>query len=145
MPADSWWWLKKNCVWNRRSKIVKKSTSGKPFIGSSQTLVVVNLVVCNFYACVLFCALLRPFALFADLRLCSFADICALLRSFACFCERLRLERPRFGTPDSRPLNKAYFGDVSSRAHKPWSAHCELKHWNFRGWKCLIHGLHFMV
>ena len=32
-----------------------------------------------------------------------------------------------------------------SRARKPWSANCELKHWNFRGWKCLIHGLHFTV
>ena len=26
-----------------------------------------------------------------------------------------------------------------------WSANCELKHWNFRGWKCLIRGLHFTV
>ena len=32
-----------------------------------------------------------------------------------------------------------------SRARKPWSANCELKHWNFWGWKCLIHGLHFTV
>ena len=32
-----------------------------------------------------------------------------------------------------------------SRARKPWSANCELKHWNFRGRKCLIHGLHFTV
>ena len=38
-----------------------------------------------------------------------------------------------------------YFRPERSRAHKPWSAHCELKHWNFRGWKCLIHGLHFTV
>ena len=30
-----------------------------------------------------------------------------------------------------------------SRARKPWSAHCELKHWNLGGGKCLIHGLHF--
>ena len=46
--------------------------------------VVSNLVVCNFYAEALFCALLRPFALFcalfADLRLLSFALICAHLR-----------------------------------------------------------------
>ena len=60
-------------------------------------LVVSNLVVCNFYAEALFCALLRSFA---DLRLRSFALICALLRTFACFCERLRLERPRLGTPE---------------------------------------------
>ena len=33
----------------------------------------------------------------------------------------------------------------SSRARKPWSANCELKHWNFRGWTCLIQGLHFTV
>ena len=26
------------------------------------------------------------------------------------------------------------------RARKPWSANCELKQCNFRGWKCLIHG-----
>ena len=32
-----------------------------------------------------------------------------------------------------------------SRARKPWSANCELKHWIFRGWKCLIHGLRFTV
>ena len=32
-----------------------------------------------------------------------------------------------------------------SRARKPWSANCELRHWNFRGEKCLIHGLHFTV
>ena len=32
-----------------------------------------------------------------------------------------------------------------SRGRKPSSAHCELKHWNFGGWKCLIHGLHFTV
>ena len=34
---------------------------------------------------------------------------------------------------------------IFSRARKPWSAHFELKHWNFQGWKCLIHGLHFTV
>ena len=32
-----------------------------------------------------------------------------------------------------------------SRTRKPWSAHCELQHWNFRGRKCQIHGLHFTV
>ena len=34
---------------------------------------------------------------------------------------------------------------LKSRARKPWSANCELKHWSFRGWKCLIYGLHFTV
>ena len=29
----------------------------------------------------------------------------------------------------------------NSRARKPWSAHCELKNWNFGGSKCLIHSL----
>ena len=33
----------------------------------------------------------------------------------------------------------------TSRARKPWSANCELKHWNFGGEKSLIHGLHFTV
>ena len=47
------------------------------------SLVVSNLVVCNFYVEALFCALLRPFALFKFL---PFADLlCALLRGFACF------------------------------------------------------------
>ena len=45
----------------------------------------------------LFCAFLRSFALFCGL---SFALICVLLRATACFCERLRLERPRLGTPE---------------------------------------------
>ena len=31
------------------------------------------------------------------------------------------------------------------RVCRPWSARCELKHWNFGGEKCLIHGLHFTV
>ena len=43
-------------------------------------LVASNLVVCNCYVEALFCALLHPFALFADLRLLSFALICAHLR-----------------------------------------------------------------
>ena len=34
---------------------------------------------------------------------------------------------------------------LKSRAHKPWSASCELRRWNFRGWKCPIHCLHFTV
>ena len=62
-------------------------------------LVVLNLVVCNFYAEALFCAHLHPFA---DLRLSSFADICALLRTSACFCIRPRLERPRLGTAEQK-------------------------------------------
>ena len=37
------------------------------------------------------------------------------------------------------------FGNHFSRARKPWSANCELKHWNSQGWKCLIHSLHFTV
>ena len=57
-------------------------------------MVVLNLVVGNFYAEALFCALLRPFAL---LRLRSFA---LFLRAFACFCKRPRLQRPRLGTAD---------------------------------------------
>ena len=52
-------------------------------------LVVFNLVVCNFYAEALFCALSRSFALF-----------CEHLRSFACFCERPRSERLRLRTAD---------------------------------------------
>ena len=32
-----------------------------------------------------------------------------------------------------------------SRARKPWSANCELKHWNFGAGNCLIHGLHSTV
>ena len=49
--------------------------------------VVLNLVVCNFYAEALFCALLRPFAPFcALLRTC----VCAHLRSFARICVFLR-------------------------------------------------------
>ena len=63
-------------------------------------LVVSDLVVCNFYAEALFCALLHSFALFfcvccALLQTC----VCALLCSFelpcvhfACFCVRPRLE-----------------------------------------------------
>ena len=59
----------------------------------------------------LFCALLRPFALFCGhLRLRSFADICTLLRSFACFCERPRLERPRLGTPEKH--DTGLFGNL---------------------------------
>ena len=53
-----------------------------------------NLVASNLVVCI-FCALLRPFALFC---LRSFVLICALLRAFACFCVRPRLERPRLGT-----------------------------------------------
>ena len=50
-------------------------------------LLVLNLVVCNFYTNVLFGALMRPFALFcALLRTC----VCALLRVFALFCAYLR-------------------------------------------------------
>ena len=75
--------------------------------GPCPNLVVSNLVVCNFYAdalfCALlrpfapFCALLRPFALFANLHVRCFALICTLLRTFACFCER-----PRLGTAELR-------------------------------------------
>ena len=43
-------------------------------------------------------------------------------------------------------VNTSFFRiQVISRARKPWSANCELKHWNFRGWKRLIHDLHFTV
>ena len=34
-------------------------------------------------------------------------------------------------------LDECFRGQNNSRARKPWSANCELKHWNFRGWKCL--------
>ena len=44
-----------------------------------------NLVVCNFYLGALFCAPLRPLALFFAFLL-SFAPFCALLRSFALSC-----------------------------------------------------------
>ena len=43
--------------------------------------------------------------------------------------------------PQKRSINRGKF----SRARNPWSANCELKHWNFGGEKCLIHGLHFTV
>ena len=53
-------------------------------------LVVLNLVVCNFYADALFCALWRSFAPFcalcAHLRSFAFALFCAHLRSFARLC-----------------------------------------------------------
>ena len=48
-----------------------------------ENLVVPNLVVFDFYAEALFCALLRPVAPFCDLFR-SFADL--RFRSFACFC-----------------------------------------------------------
>ena len=51
-------------------------------------LVVSNVVVCNFYAEVLFCAPLRPFTPFyALLHSCVYA----LLLSFALFCAHLRV------------------------------------------------------
>ena len=77
-------------------------------------LVVSNMVVCIFAP---FCSLLRSFA---DLRLRSLALIYTLLRSFACFCERLRLERPRLDnhhqiwTPSPRnpALRKSSLGNM---------------------------------
>ena len=63
----------------------------------SPNLVVSNLVVWNFYTEALFCALLRPFALFALFCafLCSFTLFYGLafalfLRTFALFCALLR-------------------------------------------------------
>ena len=60
----------------------------------------------------------------------------------------LKCLRAKWGGPKSHltwnPPYLFYFV-FCSRARKPWSAHCELKHWNFGGWKCLIHGLHFTV
>ena len=50
-----------------------------------------------FDAVALFCALVRPFALFWGL---AFALIWVLLCAFACFCVRPRFERPRFGTAE---------------------------------------------
>ena len=32
--------------------------------------------------------------------------------------------------------------ELGSRERIPWSANCELKRWNFRGWKCRIHDFH---
>ena len=46
-------------------------------------LVVLNLVVCNFYAEALFGTLLRPLRSFADLHLRSFALFCSHLRVYA--------------------------------------------------------------
>ena len=46
------------------------------------------LVVCNLYADVLFCALLRPFALFCALLR---TYVCSLLRTLALFCAHLRV------------------------------------------------------
>ena len=65
--------------------------------------------------------------------------------------ERQRLhERRSFKTlpspfPPNAHIHRDHCQFRCSRARKPWSAICELKHWNFRGWKCLIHGLHFTV
>ena len=53
------------------------------FFGQFPNLVVLNLVVCNIYAEPLFCALLRPFALFCGL---AFVLFCVHLRSFALIC-----------------------------------------------------------
>ena len=81
-------------------RIDPKLASKRSFSWEFPNLVVSNLVVCIFYVEALFapfCALLRSFA---DSRLRTFAVICALLRAFVCFCIRLRLERPRLGTPD---------------------------------------------
>ena len=73
-------------------------------------MVVSNLIVRNFYAEALFCALLRAFAPFCALS--KFALFCGL--AFAHFCAHLalfcvffcvfcvqRLERPRLGTSES--------------------------------------------
>ena len=57
--------------------------------GEFPSLVVSNLVVCNFYAEFVF----APFC--AVLRTCA----CAFLRLFACFL-RLTLQRPRLGTSE---------------------------------------------
>ena len=67
------------------------------FFWEFQNLVVSNQVVCNFFSETLFCALLRPFALFCGLAfalfcglafalfalICSFARICVFLRPTA--------------------------------------------------------------
>ena len=49
-------------------------------------------------------------------------------------------ELSEFSLPKQYSRNSIPPVAYNSRAHKPWSANCELKHWNFRGWKCLIHG-----
>ena len=88
------------------------------------SLVVSNLVVCNFYAETL---CLRSFAPFCPLlRTCicrmictllrSFALFCALLRAFACFCVRLRLERPHLGTSDPEAIYEGGLGRDSGEA-----------------------------
>ena len=54
-------------------------------------MVVSSLVVCNVYAEALFCALLRPFALFCALLQTCVCALCAELGSFALFCAHLRV------------------------------------------------------
>ena len=96
----------KRMAWEFLFGILRGSAVRKNILSTRMTwefpnLVVLNLVVCNFYAEALFCTLLRPLALFCvHLRLRSFALICALLRAFACFCVRPRLEWPRLGTAE---------------------------------------------
>ena len=83
-----------------------------------------NLVVCNFYAETLFCALLRPLALFCALAVALF---CAHLFSFAVMCVFLRTtafrtitfgnsRRARLGYPGKNPgisRQKVWFPWVS--------------------------------
>ena len=84
------WRSRRISIPKRRSKNLDtpKKTSRYPLKESPKNifwefpdLVVLNLVVCNFYAEALFCALLRIF-----LQTC----VCSLLRSFACICVFLR-------------------------------------------------------
>ena len=61
---------------------------GRSGIGSSQTWLFQTWLFAIFYEEALFCAHLRPFALFSDpLRTCA----CALLRTFEFFCVHLRV------------------------------------------------------
>ena len=53
------------------------------------------------------------------------------------------LERGSFRMNLSQSSGRKFLPEICvwiSRVHKPWSAHCELKRWNFGGWRCLIHG-----
>ena len=85
-----WQWtlsdVHQRVAWRAKTKPTNNATHKQNFPGLlavPKTLVVSNLVVCNFHAEALHCAPLRSFAPFCAL-LCSFADLC--LRSLARIC-----------------------------------------------------------
>ena len=67
-----------------------------------------RLVVCNFYAEALFCALLRPLALFCRLAFALFCLLCS-------FCVLPRLEQLRLGTEEKGNLSEVFGWAFSSR------------------------------